>query len=146
MALQTKKLSQLEEFWDLITVLGSWGFGKFIGNGSCILAESWTLYTTLHFVLDLNIKKIEIEIDSQELFEVLNALGSDFHPVVMLINDCRCVIFKFERIRIAKVRRCQNKCANKMAKMARLHWWPLRTFVAPSALVKELFLANLDSP
>lgn len=62
--------------------LGLWiiGFGKFIGVGSCILAETWALFIGLQTTSKHQINKIEIEIDSQELFNLINKDFTNLHP------------------------------------------------------------------
>lgn len=97
MALKRKILLLLEvllrshkSYWIL-------GYGKFIGNGSNILAEAWALYIGLHVALDINIRKLEIEIDCQELFDLINGPEPDTHPLATLIAYA-CTFFTSLRI------------------------------------------------
>lgn len=92
----------------------------------------------------INIQKLEIEIDSQDLFNLLNIADSDNHPLVMLLNHCKLLLSKFENIRITKIKRIQNICADKMAKAARKSRSNLRTFAGPPPFVQRFYMGDLS--
>lgn len=51
------------------------GFSKFLGSGTMNLAEAWPLFLGLEISVTLQIKRIEIEIDSQEIFNLVQKHG-----------------------------------------------------------------------
>lgn len=106
-------------------------FMKFIGTRTPLLAEAWALLTGLQIASDIGIKKLEIETDCQELFCLLNNKTSNYHPLSIIVLNCRHNISKFEDAKLLKIKREQNLCTDKLAKEARKHGRSTRTYITP---------------
>lgn len=61
-----------------------------------------------------NQKKMEIEIDSQDPFSLICSSNIDNHPLFILTHDCRCLLSKFEGIKLSRNKRSQNFCVDAM--------------------------------
>lgn len=77
---------------------GAWTFGysKFLGNGSVTSVEAWSLFMGLQYAVQLKIKRIEIETDSQIIFKLVQTDINDFHPLAVLLSNCRHLLLCFE--------------------------------------------------
>lgn len=128
------------------THLGQWilGFTKFIGKGSCSMAEAWVLFTSLHIANLIKISNLEIEIDNQEFFTLICNPGINNHPLVMLISDCWHLFSSFDDIKLSKVKRSQKKCSDVMAKTGKNSKLPLRTFVYPPPFAQQTYMEDLS--
>lgn len=64
------------------TYQGQWtiGFTKFIGIGSCLMAEAWALFTGLQIANSIKLSKIEIKLNNQELFTLINNAKINNNP------------------------------------------------------------------
>lgn len=49
-------------------------FTKFIGIGTSLMAEAWALFTDLQIANSVKIGKIEIELNNQKLFMLMNKM------------------------------------------------------------------------
>lgn len=102
---------------------------------------SWTPYCKRYEY----IKKLEIEIDSQELFSLMCNSNINNHPLVMLVYDYRRLLSKFERIKLSKIKRSQNSFADAMAKAGRRSKAPLRTFDRPPPFVIQPYMVDIGN-
>lgn len=70
---------------------GEWtiNFSKFIGIGigKNELVEAWSLFIGLEIANFININKLEIEIDCQEIFNLINRDKNELHPLAILMSN-----------------------------------------------------------
>lgn len=97
--------------------------------GPVELAEAWSLQKGLQIACTLNIKKIEVETDSQEVNSLMTQNFNDLYLLAVIISNCRLLLPSFKEIKIFKISRTQNTCADMMAKEARKKLLPLRTYI-----------------
>lgn len=109
------------------------------------MAEAWALYLGLNFALSVGIKKVEIELDCQELNRILTIEITNTHPLFVIISDCKHLISKFEAVKIIKIRRERNKCADCLAKEAGKKCLPTKTFAAPPPFVLQHYISDLGN-
>lgn len=126
---------------------GVWilGFTKFIGVGPIDLAEAWALQIGLEIASSLNFRRIEIELDCQEVFNLLLLLQftGDTHPLAIILLNCKHFLQCFEEYRVSKVFRAQNTCADALAKEATDKLLPLRTYHSAPSFVNEYYVLDL---
>lgn len=84
---------------------GEWtiGFSKFLGSGSVILAECWSLLLGRQIVVQLEIKNIEVETDCQHIVNLAQVEVNDFHPLAILLFNCRNLLLYFEDYKLIKI-------------------------------------------
>lgn len=87
----------------------------------------------------LNIRKLEIEINNQDIFYLITNSENDLHPFASLFDNCRHLIPNFEVARLQKIRREQNSCAESMAKEARKTSLTLKIFATPPIFALEAY-------
>lgn len=100
---------------------GRWiiGFTKFNGTGSIELVKAWALYLGLKVVISLEINRIKIVIDCQEIYHLLTKNDNLFHPLHSLISNCRHTLCALEDHKISKISRKQDTCADLLSKVGK---------------------------
>lgn len=63
----------------------------------------------------------------------------DFYPSSIAFQNCRLLISKINNVKLAKINRSQNKCADKLAKHATVQGGLSRTFLSPPPFVQQHF-------
>ncbi|KAI8523423.1 hypothetical protein RHMOL_Rhmol13G0072400 [Rhododendron molle] len=107
---------------------GIWigGFHRNIIVDSSLKAELWALRDGLSLAKDENIKKLEIEVDSM-------TLGN-------LLFDCRLLMQGFEEVSITHIYREANRCADALANDAPVSVGDLYIYpVIPSCISNFLY-------
>lgn len=110
------------------------------------MVEAWALLTGLQIANVINISNLEVEIDNQDVYILVNNVYSHNHPFAMLISKCRHLFSSFKEIKLTKIRRSQNKCADLMAIATRKSKLSLITYVHPPPFVKTCFLEDINAP
>lgn len=66
---------------------GNWilGFAKFIGIGSTLQEELWTMYLGLKLASSMNIVKLEVETYSNLVIDLIKNHENTYHPLHSLI-------------------------------------------------------------
>lgn len=84
---------------------GIWitGFGKFLGMENVDLAKAWSLQIRLQLVSSLNIKKLEIETDFQEIYNLLTCNANEIHSLSIITSNCRQLFHSFKGVRLIKI-------------------------------------------
>lgn len=101
---------------------GAWigSFSRDIGYTHSMAAELWGLRDGLMLARTLNINKIMIEVDAQNVLNMVkpfSAPANHTHPYINLINDCRSILQSFEVAHIDHTHRKGNHCADILAKV-----------------------------
>jgi ribonuclease HI len=98
--------------------LGNWigGFSRSIGITSCVQAELRALKDGLLLALDLEIFKLEIEMDSSVAVESLKTTSMRNVFLRTIVDDCRLLLERFEATTIKHIYREANGCADALAK------------------------------
>uniref|UniRef100_A0A2N9GG55 RNase H type-1 domain-containing protein n=1 Tax=Fagus sylvatica TaxID=28930 RepID=A0A2N9GG55_FAGSY len=98
--------------------LGNWigGFSRSIGITSCVQAELRALKDGLLLALDLEISKLEIEMDSSVAVESLKTTSMPNVFLRSIVDDCRLLLERFEATTIKHIYREANGCADALAK------------------------------
>lgn len=128
--------------------LGIWmlGFGKYIGCGIPLLAEAWALLLDSTLLYTSTSGKLRLSLTLRNfMIQLVTGLEPSSHHLQSLIDDCRCLIYKFDCSKTAKICRNQNKCANKLAKLAREQKWKTKTFAFPPLWIEDLYLSDLHN-
>lgn len=116
------------------------GFSKFLGSRSVTLVETWSLFFVLEIAISLGIKYNEIETDSQKIFNLVQHTSYEFHPLPILISNCKHLLSWFENYKFLKIPRAKNTCADLLAKKTRERRTPMRSFTTPPP--PPLFVQN----
>lgn len=96
-------------------------------SGTVLLAETWSLFLGLETVVFLQIKTIEIETDSQTIFNLV--IANDFHPLTMLISNCRDTFSS--SLKTTSFSKSIEGCADLLAKNAQQRKTPQTSYSPP---------------
>lgn len=121
---------------------GIWigGFHRNIIADSSLKAELWALRDGLSLAKDENIKKLEIEVDSMTVLNLIHATNMVNHPLVNLLFDCRLLMQGFEEVSITHIYREANRCADALANDAPVSVGDLYIYpVIPSCISNFLY-------
>lgn len=105
--------------------------------------EAWTLFIALEIATHIKIKKVEVEMNNQELFHLM--INEDNLFTLFLLLNCRHLLSKLEAYKVCKIKREQNTCADCLAKEARMASLLLRTYARPPLFVPQVYMADLDA-
>lgn len=96
--------------------LGQWiaGFSAKLHHVDPITAEAWGIFHGLQFLSRFNFRLIEIETDSDLVFNILQGIAG---PPGKLAN-CRSMCRSFTEIRFSNIFRAANRIADSLAKLA----------------------------
>jgi ribonuclease HI len=97
---------------------GSWvgGFARAIGYTTSVQAELRALKDGLLLAIDLGITCLAIEMDSLVAVEFLNFKTTPNVFLSAIVDDCRCLLEKFDRFTLHHIFREANGCADALAK------------------------------
>lgn len=68
------------------------GYAKLIRMETVEMAEAWSLQIGLEIASSLNVKKIEVEMDYEEIYKLLTQNFNDLHPIAIIISNCRLLL------------------------------------------------------
>ena len=125
--------------------LGNWigGFSRSIGITSCVQAELRALKDGLLLALDLEISKLEIEMDSYVAVESLKSTSMPNVFLRSIVDDCRLLLERFEATTIKHIYRETNGCANALAKTGCVQHVNISFYPsAPAHVLKALAFDN----
>uniref|UniRef100_A0A2N9HP80 Reverse transcriptase domain-containing protein n=1 Tax=Fagus sylvatica TaxID=28930 RepID=A0A2N9HP80_FAGSY len=97
---------------------GSWvgGFARAIGYTTSVQAELRALKDGLLLAIELGIPCLAIEMDSLVADEFLNFKTTPNVFLSAIVDDCRCLLEKFDRFTLHHIFREANGCADALAK------------------------------
>jgi ribonuclease HI len=97
---------------------GGWvgGFARAIGVTTSVQAELRALKDGLMLAIDLGIPYLAIEMDSLVAVEFVNSKTMPNVFLSAIVNDCRCLLERFERYTLHHIFREANGCADALAK------------------------------
>ena len=81
------------------------------------MAELWGLRDGLILCCNLNITSIIVELDAKAIVDIFQNLDYENNVVSPILDDCRQLICRFQRIQFKHCFRQANWCANRLAKM-----------------------------
>lgn len=107
-------------------------------------AKILALKTGLTLAIHMDIRYLEINIDSQVL---VNLLSNQDPPanLTFLINDCRCLLSQLNNYKLSHCWQECNEVADALAKEGNTTTDALTTFVVPSSFTLPAFNKNLVS-
>ena len=97
---------------------GSWlgGFSQHIGHTASVQAELRAFKDGLILIIDLVIPYLVVEMDSLVAVDLVSSLSTVNVFLRSLVNDCRLLLEKFDRVSIKHIFKEANKCANILTK------------------------------
>ncbi len=97
---------------------GGWvgGFARAIGVTTSVQTELRALKDGLMLAIDLGIPYLAIEMDSLVAVEFVNSKTMPNVFLSAIVNDCRCLLERFERYTLHHIFREANGCADALAK------------------------------
>ncbi|KAK9999984.1 hypothetical protein SO802_019587 [Lithocarpus litseifolius] len=99
---------------------GGWvaGFSRRIGLSNSFVAELWGLRDGLILCCNLNITSIILELDAKTIVDIFQNSDYESNVVSPILDDCRQLICRFQRIQFKHCFRQANWCADRLARMA----------------------------
>ena len=113
------------------------GFSRSIGITSCVQAELRALKYGLLLALNLEISKLEIEMDSSVVVESLKSTSMPNVFLRSIVDDCRLLLERFEATTIKYIYREANRCADALAKTGCVQHVNISFYPSASAHVLE---------
>lgn len=98
-----------------------------IGSVSSFVAELWGLREGLRLCLSLNIQRIQIEMDSAVIVNILKDRRQASQALSVLMMDCHCLLQQFATYSITHVFREGNAVADRLANLG--HQAPVGTTI-----------------
>ena len=98
---------------------GEWvvGFTRHIGSTNSFIAELWGLREGLLLCCNLNIQSLIVEMDAQAVVAVLRNNDYVNNVISPILDDCKQLAARFQRIRFNHCYRQANRCADLLARM-----------------------------
>ncbi|MBA0600713.1 hypothetical protein Gorai_003913, partial [Gossypium raimondii] len=98
---------------------GDWivGSNRHIPLATSVCAELWALRDGLHFVKNLNIRNINVELDAIVLTAYIKNDTITNPLLFSLAHECRTIISQFERHKFQHTFREGNRCTNMLAEL-----------------------------
>ena len=99
---------------------GGWvaGFSRRIGVSNSFVAELWGLRDGLIVCCNLNITSIIVELDAKAIVDIFQNSDYENGVVSPILEDCRQLMGRFQRIQFKHCFRQANRCADRLARMA----------------------------
>ncbi|KAK9985673.1 hypothetical protein SO802_030624 [Lithocarpus litseifolius] len=96
----------------------SWtrGFARNIGFTTNVMAEFWALRDGLLLALQMGINMLEVELDVKVVVDLVLASSTPNKAYSPLLNDCRCLIIRFQQVNMRHIFREANRCVDGFAK------------------------------
>ena len=100
------------------SVNGQWvvGFSKRIGITSSFAAELWGPREGLQLCCNLNINCLKVEMDAKSIVDVVGNSEYVNNIISPILDDCRCLMTRFQQIRSKYCFRQANQCANGLTR------------------------------
>ncbi|KAF7815362.1 putative ribonuclease H-like domain-containing protein [Senna tora] len=120
------------------------GYSSFIGFGTALKAEIWTIISGFKLAKSLNYDHILVESDSMLAINLIKK--DDVHPNHHLNNlllYCRSTLLTFTEVQLSHTSREGNSCADLLAKTALMDRSCMKTFHSVPSFVRMAFLADL---
>ena len=116
---------------------GNWvgGFARAIGYTTSVQAELKALKDGLLLAIDLGIPCLAIEMDSLVAVDFLNSKTTPNFFFSALVDDCRCLLERFDRFTLHHIFREANDCADVLAKVGCAQSVDFISFTSASAHV-----------
>jgi ribonuclease HI len=123
---------------------GEWlgGFAKGVGDCSAFVAELWGVYEGLRQVYKMGFRKVEVEVDSETVVQVIKSGCSKSPKGSSLIKRICQLLAKDWSVDITHIYREANKCADAMANLGCARDFVVEFFVSCPSHVSDLY--NLD--
>ena len=127
---------------------GAWvtGFSRSIGIASCVQTELRALLDGLLLAIELDIPKLEIELNSLIVAELFTSTKIANIFLSSIVCDCRSLLDRFEQFSIKHIFREANSCIDLFAKAgcAQLVDFVLLT-MPPTHVLEVLDFDTLDA-
>jgi ribonuclease HI len=123
---------------------GEWlgGFAKGVGLCSAFVAELWGVYEGLRHVYRMGFRKVELEVDSKAVVQVLKSGCVQSATGSSLIKRICQMLAKDWTVDIKHIYREANKCADAMANIGCTRDFDMEFFVSCHPHISDLY--NLD--
>lgn len=125
---------------------GQWvaGFSRHIGSTNSFIAELWGLREGLLLCCNLNIDSLVVEMDAQAVVEVFKNAAYVNNAISPLLDDCRYLATRFQRIQFTHCYRQANRCADILARMGAIQDVDFISFSSPPVYVYNVFKDDLN--
>ncbi|KAK9997522.1 hypothetical protein SO802_022208 [Lithocarpus litseifolius] len=120
------------------------GFSRHIGSTSSFIVELWGLREGLLLCCNLNIESLVVDLDAQAMVDVLKNNAYANNVISPILDDCRHLAARFQRIHFNHCYRQANQCADLLARMGAIQELDFISFVSPPADICNAFEDDLN--
>ena len=113
------------------------GFSRSIGIASCVQSELKALLDGLLLAVELDITRLEIELDSLFVVELISSSKAANIFLSAIVCDCRSLLDRFEQFSIKHIFREANSCVDLLAKAGCVQLVDFILFTTPPVHVLE---------
>ena len=112
---------------------GEWvaSFTRHIGLTNSFIAELWGLREGLLLCCNLNIQSLIVEVDAQAVVAVLRNNDYINNVISPILDDCKQLAARFQRIQFNHCYRQANRCADLLARMGAFQDLEFISFASP---------------
>jgi ribonuclease HI len=123
---------------------GEWigGFAKYVGRCSAFIAELWGVLEGLRYVKRLGFNKIELNIDSEAVVNVVQKGRSQSVAGSVLVEQIQKMIELDWEVEVRHTYREANKCADALANYGCMGSIDSQFFTCCPDFMKDLFVAD----
>ena len=125
---------------------GEWvaGFARHIGSTNSFIAKLWGLREGLLLCYNLNIQSLIVEVDAQAVVAVLRNNDYVNNAISPILDDCKQLAARFQRIQFNHYYRQANHCADLLARMGALQELEFISFANPPVDISNALEDDLN--
>ena len=80
------------------------------------MAKFWALMDGLLLALQMGINLLEVKLDTKVVIDLVLASSTPNRAYSPLLNDCRCLLIRFQQVNTRHIFREANRCVDGLAK------------------------------